>query len=89
LGRQGSHIENQLHRYCGGYGFVETLGIEMKDGRSFQQPIPQRNQRLFSRGRHSGQGLKDPVGKTVRLWGEDRQIIGVMKDFNFESLQRI
>jgi putative ABC transport system permease protein len=31
-------------------------------------------------------GLKDPVGKTVRFWGRDRQIVGVVKDFNFESL---
>ena len=31
-------------------------------------------------------GLKDPIGKTVSIWGEDRQIIGVTKDFHFESL---
>ncbi|HEX8531433.1 MAG TPA: FtsX-like permease family protein, partial [Cytophagales bacterium] len=31
-------------------------------------------------------GLKDPVGKTIQLWGQDRQIIGVVKDFHFESL---
>ena len=30
--------------------------------------------------------MEDPVGKTVKLWGDDRQIIGVVKDFNFESL---
>jgi len=31
-------------------------------------------------------GLKNPVGEIVNLWGYDRQIIGVTKDFNFESL---
>ena len=31
-------------------------------------------------------GLKDPVGKSVNLWGKNRQIIGVTRDFNFESL---
>ena len=31
-------------------------------------------------------GLKDPVGKTVNLWGKDMEIIGVTKDFHFESL---
>lgn len=31
-------------------------------------------------------GLKDPVGKTVKFWGMERQIVGVVKDFNFESL---
>jgi ABC-type antimicrobial peptide transport system permease subunit len=31
-------------------------------------------------------GLKDPVGKVVKYWGDDREIIGVVKDFHFESL---
>jgi ABC-type antimicrobial peptide transport system permease subunit len=31
-------------------------------------------------------GLKDPVGKTIRFWDHDRKIVGVAKDFNFESL---
>ena len=33
-------------------------------------------------------GIKDPVGKTVKLWGEEKQIVGVVKDFNFESLYK-
>jgi hypothetical protein len=31
-------------------------------------------------------GLQDPIGKVIRLWGSDRTIIGVVKDFNFQSL---
>jgi len=31
-------------------------------------------------------GLKDPVGKTITLWGENKLIVGVVKNFNFESL---
>jgi putative ABC transport system permease protein len=31
-------------------------------------------------------GLKDPVGKMIKFWGMQRQIIGVAADFNFESL---
>jgi putative ABC transport system permease protein len=30
--------------------------------------------------------LKDPVGKTIKLFDQPRQIIGVVKDFHFESL---
>src|SRR5690606_2517079 len=29
--------------------------------------------------------LEDPIGKKIKLWGEDREIIGVVKNFNFES----
>ena len=70
-----------------GYGFVETLGIEMKAGRSFSASYPaEKSKIVFNEAAIRVMGLKDPVGKTVHLWGEDRQIIGVMKDFNFESL---
>jgi ABC-type antimicrobial peptide transport system permease subunit len=33
-------------------------------------------------------GLKNPVGKTVSLWGHKNIIIGVVKDFHFESLYK-
>jgi ABC-type antimicrobial peptide transport system permease subunit len=31
-------------------------------------------------------GLEDPVGKTVQIWGKQRQIIGVLRDFHNRSL---
>ncbi len=31
-------------------------------------------------------GLKDPISKTVKFWNHERQIVGIVKDFNFESL---
>jgi putative ABC transport system permease protein len=35
-------------------------------------------------------GLKDPVGKTVKLWEEyNMEIIGVVKDFHFQSLHDV
>ena len=33
-------------------------------------------------------GIEDPIGKTVKLWGEERKIIGVVRDFHFESLHK-
>jgi ABC-type antimicrobial peptide transport system permease subunit len=33
-------------------------------------------------------GMTDPIGKTVKLWGDERKIIGVVKDFHFESLHK-
>jgi ABC-type antimicrobial peptide transport system permease subunit len=30
--------------------------------------------------------LTDPIGKSVKLWGNDYEIIGVVSDFHFESL---
>ena len=31
-------------------------------------------------------GLKNPIGKTVKFWDRERQIVGIVKNFNFESL---
>jgi putative ABC transport system permease protein len=31
-------------------------------------------------------GLKNPIGQTIQFWGQERQIIGVVKNFNFQSL---
>jgi ABC-type antimicrobial peptide transport system permease subunit len=31
-------------------------------------------------------GLEDPIGKTVQIWGKQRQIIGVLRDFHNRSL---
>jgi putative ABC transport system permease protein len=33
-------------------------------------------------------GLKNPVGKSVSLWGKKCQVLGVAKDFHFESLYK-
>jgi putative ABC transport system permease protein len=30
--------------------------------------------------------LKDPIGKNIRIYGQTRQIAGIVKDFHFESL---
>jgi ABC-type antimicrobial peptide transport system permease subunit len=30
-------------------------------------------------------GLQDPVGQVIKQWGEEKEIIGVVKDFHFES----
>jgi len=33
-------------------------------------------------------GLTNPLGKTVKLWGSKNTIIGVVKDFHYESLYK-
>ena len=31
-------------------------------------------------------GMKDPIGKTIQIWGQQRTIMGVLKDFHNRSL---
>lgn len=68
------------------YGLIETLGIAMKEGRTFSRDFSDTTSIIFNEAGIKFMGLTDPIGKTVKLWGRDMQIVGVTKDFNFESL---
>ncbi|HLX93825.1 MAG TPA: FtsX-like permease family protein, partial [Puia sp.] len=70
-----------------GYDFIETLGIQMKEGRSYSTALGSDNDKVvFNEAAIKAMGLNNPVGKTVTIWGNKKQIIGVTKDFHFQSL---
>ncbi|MCW2498262.1 ABC transporter permease, partial [Jatrophihabitans sp.] len=69
------------------YDMMQTLGIRMKEGRLFSKDFSADSAKIiFNEAAIKFMGLKDPVGKMVKLWGNDMQIVGVAKDFHFESL---
>jgi ABC-type antimicrobial peptide transport system permease subunit len=69
------------------YGLIETLGIEMKEGRSFSEKFGAEEEKIiFNEAAIKVMGLEDPIGKTVTMWGKEKQIIGVVKNFHFASL---
>ena len=69
------------------YDWIETMGVEMVAGRSFSREFGSDSAKIiFNEAAIAVMGLEDPIGKTVRLWGKKRQIIGVTKNFHFESL---
>ncbi|WP_316752338.1 ABC transporter permease [Pedobacter gandavensis] len=68
---------------------VETLGMKMAAGRSFSDQYGSDSAKvLVNEAAIKVMGLKDPVGKIFGIWGQDYQIIGVIKDFNYESLHQ-
>jgi len=72
-----------------GSGFLQTVGIKIKEGRNFSDNAQGQNEIIFNESAIKSMGLKYPVGKTVRFWGKDKQIVGVTEDFNFESLYQM
>ena len=69
------------------YDYIETMQIEQVAGRSFSKEFgSEKGNLIFNETAIRRMGLTDPVGKTIKLWGEDAKIIGVVKDFHFESL---
>jgi ABC-type antimicrobial peptide transport system permease subunit len=69
-----------------GLGFIEAAGIQMKEGHSFSKNLSTEKQIIFNEAAIDKMGLKNPVGKTVRFWGQEKQIVGIAKNFHFESL---
>ncbi len=69
------------------YDFIETLGVDIIEGRSFSRELTTDISKLIiNQEAVKVMGLTNPIGQTVRLWGKEMQIIGVVKDFNFSSL---
>lgn len=71
------------------YDLIETIGAEMKVGRSFSREYGSDTTKIvFNEKAIEVMGFQeDPIGKVIRLWDEyDLEIIGVVKDFHFQSL---
>lgn len=70
-------------------GFIETLGMEMKAGRPFSEAYgTDTNNIIINEAGIKAMRLKKPIGKTFTLWGNKMQIIGIVKDFHFESMHK-
>ncbi len=71
------------------FNMLETLQVEMLDGRSFSKAYATDNSKvIINEAAMKIMDMTDPIGKTMSLAGQDRQIIGVTKDFHFESLHK-
>lgn len=69
------------------HNLLEMLGVEMMVGRTFfPESGSDLDKVIFNETAISMMGLKDPIGQTVNMWGKEKQIIGVVKDFHYESL---
>ena len=70
------------------YDMIETLGVEMVEGRTFNRAYGTDTAKvIFNEAGIKIMGLDEPIGKVIRLWDEyDLEIIGVVKDFHFQSL---
>ncbi|AYB29705.1 ABC transporter permease [Chryseolinea soli] len=69
------------------YGLIELMDLKMKEGRAFsRQSGSDKDNVIFNETAIAAMNLKDPVGKTVVMWGKKKQIIGIVKDFHYESL---
>ncbi|MEO6850527.1 MAG: FtsX-like permease family protein, partial [Mucilaginibacter sp.] len=72
------------------YGMLETLGIRIKEGRSFSKSFGSNNtQIILNEAAVAAMGLKNPVGTIIKGEDYNTEIIGVVKNFHFQSLHEI
>jgi putative ABC transport system permease protein len=70
------------------YDFFEMMGMQMAAGRSFSRNFIDSNSVIFNQSAIAAMGIKNPLGMEVKLWGEKRTIVGVVKDYHFESMYK-
>lgn len=67
---------------------VQTLGMQMKDGKPFSGSAGDGSYLLINETAAALMGLKKAVGTKVKLWGQDKTILGVIKDFHTASVHQ-
>jgi ABC-type antimicrobial peptide transport system permease subunit len=70
-----------------GYDFAKTMHLQFTQGRDFSKDFPTDSVGyLINESALKIIGYKDPIGKPLTFWGKPGTIIGVLKDFHFNSL---
>lgn len=81
----------RFYQIRGGYDLIKLLGIELADGRDFSQDFPtDKDAYIFNETAISMMGLEAPLGQNFGNLNPNvntKHIIGVVKDFHFQSLQ--
>ncbi len=72
-----------------GYDFVKTMKLELKDGRDFSRDFGTDSASfLLNETAVAKMGYKNPVGQTVTWGNRPGKVIGVLKDFHFNSIHQ-
>src|SRR6185312_12495768 len=70
-----------------GYNFIKTMRLQLKEGRDFSKDFSTDSVGyLVNESALQIIKYKDPIGKPITFWGKKGTIIGVLKDFHFNSL---
>jgi putative ABC transport system permease protein len=71
-----------------GFNFLDTYKMQITKGRYYseQHSTDKTDAIIINEAAASAMNMKSPVGETMNLFGKNQTIIGVVKNFNFESL---
>jgi ABC-type antimicrobial peptide transport system permease subunit len=71
-----------------GFDFIKLMSLEVVEGRGFSRDYATDSADAFIINEQAVKemGLKDPIGKEVSAWDKKGHIIGVLKNYNVNSL---
>ncbi len=70
-----------------GYDFIRTMKLKMVAGRDFSKDFASDSAGyILNETALKRIGYADPIGKSFTMWGNKGKIIGIVKDFHFNSL---
>jgi putative ABC transport system permease protein len=75
-----------MNTYGVDYGFIEMLGIKIRQGRSFSQEFEDVNSLIINKTAVEQLQWENPIGKQLVIGGKKGMVIGVTEDYHFKSI---
>jgi putative ABC transport system permease protein len=75
-----------MNTYGVDYGFIEMLGIKIRQGRSFSQDFEDVNSLIINKTAVEQLQWENPIGKQLVIGGKKGMVIGVTEDYHFKSI---
>ncbi|KYG84147.1 hypothetical protein AWW67_03275 [Roseivirga seohaensis] len=67
--------------------FIETLGMEMKEGRSFDSNLVSDTLNvIINEQTAKNMNVENPLNQPITFWDRQGRVVGIVKDFHFASL---
>jgi putative ABC transport system permease protein len=92
FGAEGVEESFTLNRCVCDYDFLDTLKLEMAQGRFFSKEFTTDSHAAVLNEKSAELlGWEDPIGKKINNWSQNRGnfvVIGVIKDYHYESLHQ-
>ena len=88
-GRTGDETVRIKHNSVD-YDFFKAFGMKFAMGRAFKQDFPTDAEEALIVNEEAVRqmGMEDPLGKRIGMIGGGGRIVGVVRDFNFDSLRK-
>ena len=80
-----------IHQFSVDFDYIKTFDMNIIAGRDFSKEFPvdaSTKSFIVNETAVKTMGLKDPVGSKFTLYSNSGQIVGVVEDFHFKSLQK-